>query len=184
MVQSGTGKFIQIFIFLSILLLRFAPSAASAQEGPFIGYQLGYQSYQGDVTGDGATAGIRIGYATPSPFSVGFRAGYGASGTYQVAGTVEYLFRHRHPFRPFVQAGWGLYSTLLNVTSDDDQVKIRGNGPDIGLGFDYFVNERSSIGLGVTERFVHYDQPNDPRFRSDLDSRSTLVTLRWNVYYK
>lgn len=165
------------------LLLSVAP-AARAQEGPFIGYQLGYQSYQGDVTGSGTTAGLRFGYAASGPVSFGLRAGVGASGTYQVAGTVEYLFRRRHPFRPFVQAGWGLYSTRVDVTSDEDQIRLKGNGPDVGLGFDYFVNERSSLGLAVTERFVRYDRPSDPRFRSDLDSRSTLVVVRWNVYYR
>ena len=70
------------------------------------------------------------------------------------------------------------------MTSDQDQVKLNGSGPDVGLGFDYFIRDRSSIGLGVTERFVHYRQPDDPRFREGLNSRSTLINARWNVYFR
>ena len=167
-----------------MLILFLFGRRASAQEGPFIGYQLGYRSDRGEVTGSGLTAGLRAGYASSSPVSFELRAGYGASRTYALGGAVEYIFRNKHPFRPFVQAGWGWYAIMLDVTSDRDRVRLQGSGPDVGLGFDYFMNNHASLGLGVAERFIRYDRPSDPRFHRDLDGTTTLILARWNVYYK
>ena len=93
------------------------------------------------------------------------------------------IFLQLGRFQPFVLAGYGVQAIKMNVTSDQDQVRLYGSGPDVGLGFDSFIRDRSSIGLAVTERFVHYRQPDDPRFRGGLDSRSTLINARWNVYF-
>jgi len=59
-----------------------AVSVSSAEPGhSYIGYQLGYESTQGDVTGSSLFAGIRAGYGFPSPLSVTLRGGLGASWT-------------------------------------------------------------------------------------------------------
>ena len=59
-----------------------APSVSFAEPGhSYIGYQLGYESTQGDVTGSSLFAGIRAGYGFPSPLSVTLRGGLGASWT-------------------------------------------------------------------------------------------------------
>lgn len=170
------------------LLLTFfslcAASVFSAEPGDsYIGYQLGYQSTRGDVTGSGASIGLRGGFGVSSPLSVTLRGGLGSSGTYQVGAGAEYTYRRLGRFQPFLSAGYSFEAVKLNVTSDRDQVKLNGNGPDVGLGFDYFIRDRNSIGLGVTERFMHYRKPDDPRFREGLDSRSTLIHARWNVYF-
>src|SRR3569832_1433119 len=148
----------------------FAPSVSSAEPGhSYIGYQLGYQSARGDVTGSGVSIGLRGGYDFGSPLSLTLRGGLGSSGTYQLGAGLEYAYRHLGRFQPFVSAGYGFEAIKLSVTSDQDQVKLNGNGPDVGLGFDYFVRNRSSLGLAVTERFMHYQRPADPRFREGLD---------------
>jgi opacity protein-like surface antigen len=165
-------------------LLLVGVSVSSAESGhSFIGYQFGYQSTQGDVTGNNLSVGLRGGFGVSSPLSVTLRGGLGSSGTYQLGAGAEYTYRHLGKFQPFLSAGYGFEAIKLNVTSDQDQVKLNGHGPDVGLGFDYFIRDRNSIGLGVTERFVHYRQPDDPRFRGGLDSRSTLINARWNVYF-
>lgn len=170
--------------FIPVLFFSlFAASAVRAQEGPFVSYQLSHQSYREDIEGRGLQVGVGLGYAVSRPVSLRLRAAVGTSGTYQLAGTVEYIFLDRRYFRPFVQVGWGVDSLLIDVTSERDQVRVRGNGPEVGLGFDYFTHEQASIGLSVAERFIRYDRPNDPRFRSDLEGRSTMINLRWNVYY-
>lgn len=171
--------FIPVFVLLSL----FAASAVRAQEGSFVSYQLSHQSYRGDIEGRGLQVGVGLGYTASRPVSFGLRARVGTFRTYQLDGTVEYIFLDRRYFRPFVQVGWGVDSFLVDVTSDKDQIRVRGNGPEVGLGFDYFTHEQASIGLSVAERFIRYDRPNDPRFRSDLEGRSTMINLRWNVYY-
>lgn len=161
-----------------------APSVSSAEPGhSYIGYQLGYQATRGDVTGSGASIGLRAGYGFPAPLSLTLRGGLGSSGTYQLGAGAEYAFRHLGRFQPFVSAGYSFEAIKMDVTSDQDQVKLNGNGPDVGLGFDYFVRDRSSLGLAVSERFMHYQRPDDPRFREGLDSWSTFVGARWNIYF-
>ena len=175
------------FLIAGLLLTFFlfcAVSVSSAEPGhSYIGYQLGYESTQGDVTGSGLFAGIRAGYGFPAPLSVTLRGGLGVSKTYELGVDAEYAFRQLGRFQPFVMAGYGVQAIKLNVTSDQDQVRLNGSGPDVGLGFDYFTHNRNSIGLGITERFIHYRKPADPRFREGLDSRSTFVGARWNIYF-
>jgi len=96
---------------------------------------------------------------------------------------LESMFRPFGGFQPFLSAGYGVQAVKLNVTSNQDQVRLHGSGLDVGLGFDYFTHNRNSIGLGITERFIHYRKPADPRFREGLDSRSTFVGARWNIYF-
>lgn len=181
----GTARPSLLVAASALLLLFVAVPVARAEEGrPYVGYLLGYQSYQGDVTGSGPLLGLMGGYATSSPLSLELRAGYGASRTYRLGASVAYVFFPRGLFRPFLQAGWEFQTVMMNVTSDEDQVRLRGNGPEVGLGFDYFTHAQSSIGFSVIQRFIRYERPGDPRVLRDLDSRGTLVGLRWNVYYK
>lgn len=165
-------------------VLFFGVSVSSAEPGDsYIGYQLGYQSIRGDVTGSNLYFGLRGGLGVPSPLLVTLRGAYGRSRTYELGAGLEYAFRPFGAFQPFVSAGYGFEAIKMNVTSDQDQVRLNGNGPDVGLGFDYFTQNRNSIGLGITERFFHYRRPSDPRFRKGLDSRSTMIGVRWNIYF-
>lgn len=168
-------------LLVGFLFLLFVARVSWAQEGPYLGYQLGYQSYQGDLTGSALMVGLRGGYFTSRPVSFELRA-QGGSKTYQFGGAVEYAFVRKKTFRSYVQAGWGWYAIWVG-TSSDEALRLRGNGPDIGIGFDYFTNPRSSVGLSVLQRFIRYDQSNDPRLRRDLDSQNTVINLRWNIYY-
>ncbi len=168
------------FLAGGILCLLVAAQPSSAQEGPYLGLQVGYQTYQGDLDGNGTTLGLRGGYASSTPVSVELRAGYGDSRNYQLAAGVEYAFFQFEGFRPYVQVGWGWYGIEAELLSD--QVRLKGYGPDIGLGFDYFSDARTSIGFGIAERFIRYES-DDPRVRDNIDGRTLLLTARWNVYY-
>lgn len=173
------GRWIFLAGMVLVVLFHGGPPA-SAQEGPYLGVQLGYQSYQGDLDGNSTVVGLRGGYASSTPLSVELRAGYGDSKNYQLATGAEYAFLEYERFRPYVQVGWGWYGIEAELLSD--QIRLKGHGPDIGIGFDYFSDDRTSIGFGITERFVRY-RSDDPRFRDDIDGRTLLLTARWNVYY-
>lgn len=178
--DRSTSLIVTFLIGCSLLLMVVSPAAA--QEGLFVGYELGYRSYNtemiSDIQGHGITGALRIGYAASPSAAFGLRAGFGPSDNSQLAVTVAYRFRHRRSFRPFVEAGWGLYSTVLNSGTVFERV-IRGNGPDVGLGFEYFVHPHASLGLAVHERYVHYT-----RLSYSINGVSTLAMLRWTVYYR
>jgi hypothetical protein len=167
---------------LLVALFSGVPVSWGEESGPFVGYQLGYEMARGDVTGNSAQAGVRLGYAASSPVSYALRFGLGISGTYLLEGGVEYAPYQKGPLRPYLMAGWGVYAIQIDLPRDADPGRVEGNGPHIGIGFDYRTSDRASIGLGVAQRFVRY-RPTDSRIRGDLDSTTTLITLRWNVYY-
>jgi hypothetical protein len=166
----------------AILILFLGGGAPSwAQEGPYWGYELGYVAYREDLEGNELGFSLRGGYGSSRPVSVELRADYGRSRTYQLGAAVTYPFLQEKAFRPFVQAGWAWYAILVR-SAFDDGTRFLGNGPDIGIGFDYFIRERTSLGLMISQRFITYHSDDD-RIKGDINGDSTFLAFRLNQYF-
>lgn len=171
----------KFLIALLLFLLLSGVSISWAEEGHFYwGYRIGHQSDRGDVTGRSLYSRLLGGYSIGRvSFDLGL--GLGVSPIDEMGVEVEYAFP-LGAFRLFVQAGWGIYNLRLESRFDeDDPIRLHGNGPDVGFGFDYFIRNRTSIGLGTSKHFVHYKRHD--RLSRSLDSRTTVITARWNIYF-
>jgi hypothetical protein len=141
-------------------------SSASAKEGFFLGAQLPVNFVRGDFNGltnpkvhQGAGFGLIAGYGFSKNLSLeidwsgsshtaeGAKIGFG-----EFSWNAKYAFITAHKMQPFFFAGAGAFAL------GDKSLMFGGRGFNVGFGGDYYLSEKTSLGIGFIMKFITYDK--------------------------
>jgi len=153
-----------IFIFIAASIM--VADSSLAKEGFFLGAQLPVNDVRGDFNGltnpevnQGIGFGLIAGYGFSRNFSLeidwsgsshhaeGAKIGFG-----EFSLNAKYAFDTEHKMKPFFFAGAGAFAL------GDNSLMFGGRGFNIGFGGDYYVGEKTSLGIGFIMKFITYDK--------------------------
>ena len=162
-----------------------------AESGIYLGYEIDYIDYGTELEDfvdnlDRLDVVWKVGYSLSIPFSLEFEFDTDAlinGGAPFYGAGILYSFGADQPLRPYISAGLGWYS--LDVELPLETVTLSGQGYHIGIGFDYHFNPETSIGLGMTQRYVTYDHIDSRQYILLRDINGDRITygFRWQVYF-
>lgn len=171
-------------------------------EGLYVGLDLVVNVPEQDLRGDFAEVDpgngfdVKLGYRFPIPFAVEIE--FGASGHMvdnEDAGIGFFVIDLRYfpfvfsdrPLYPYIRAGVGAYALVIEGVRDGsgrrDDLELTGNGFDVGVGFDFYVAPEVSIGVGLTQRFVKYDEMDYLDIELLKDVKGAMTSLNVGVQY-
>lgn len=194
----------RILIVMIVALLTVNAARADAKEGLYIGADLIVNIPQQDLSGDfaevdpGSGFDLRLGYRFPIPIALEIE--FGASGHMvedEDAGIGFFVINFRYfpvtfsfsgmQVESYVRAGFGAYALVIERVRDDfgrrDDLELTGDGFDVGIGFDLYPRPEVSVGFGITQRFVKYDELDYLDFELIEDVKGAMTTVNAGVQY-
>jgi len=182
-----------IFIVASIIATE---SPVLAKEGFFLGAQLPVNDIRGDFNGldmpridPGFGLGLIVGYGLSKNFSLeidwsGSSHGYEGSesdkiGFGEFSLNAKYSFNTEYKFQPFFFAGVGSFAL------GDNSLMFGGRGYNIGFGGDYYLSEKTSLGIGFIMKFITYDKITKSEGPATLtgDLNGDTASIRFDLTY-
>ena len=141
-------------------------SSRQARAGAYLGIQVPYNSIGGDFDGttmpkvdSGAGLGLILGYSFDKQFALEIdwsASGHNSEGAdisfSEFSANMKFSFMPEQTARPFLFAGIGAF------TLGDDSLLFGGTGYNLGLGVDFQVGEKSTIGLALIRKIITYDE--------------------------
>jgi opacity protein-like surface antigen len=173
-----------------------------AKEGLYVGLDLVVNIPEQDLRGDfadvdpGSGLDVKLGYRFPIPLALEIE--FGASGHRVEDGDAgigffvidlryfPFVFSDR-PLYPYIRVGVGAYALVIedarDISGRRDDLELTGEGFDVGIGFDFYVTPEVSIGVGLTQRFVKYDELDYLNFELPEDVKGAMTSLNAGVQY-
>lgn len=196
-------------LLLTAAFLLSSGGMAGAQEAPvsypsglYLGADIIINVPEGDLRGDfeevdpGAGFNLKIGYNFP--IHLALEAELGVTG-HQVqeedAGIGFFVIALRYspvsipgrPLYPYVRVGVGSYALVIDHVQDGfgrtGELELTGKGVDFGIGFDYYLNSHVGVSLGVTQRYVRYDEIDFLDFELAKDVKGPMTSLSLGAKY-
>lgn len=177
-----------------------AGATAEARQGPYIGFDIVANFPQEDVSDDlnvdpGAGFDIKFGYMFSAPLALEIEwggTGHDADGEDAGIGflgiNLRYIFETDQPMKPYVRFGVASYALVVQDvvepgTGRKDDYTLTGGGFDLGVGFDFWINPKATFGVGLTQRFINYDDLDylDKSLPKDVDGN--MLSLNFGLQY-
>lgn|GEM_PF-6563812 len=190
-------------VILITLLFAFAGwNSANAKEGLYVGLDLVEDIPEQDLRGDfakvdpGAGLDVKLGYIFQIPIAIELElgaTGHRVKGDNAGIGFFVLDFRYfpfvfsDRPLYPYIRAGVGKYALVIRDFKDafgrTDDLKLTGNGFDIGIGFDFYINSNASFDVGLTQRFVTYNDIDYLDSQLTRDVKGSMTSLNVGLQY-
>lgn len=154
-----------------------APMVGSVWDGWYGGAQIGGATLDdGPNDDDGVYGGLHLGWNNSyNKFVYGFELDANAADATLGGNDVNHLARLK------AKAGYDLGRSMIYATAGGAQLDLDGAGDDLGytagLGYDYMVTERTSVGLEANYHF--FDDFND----SGNDIEGTTVGAKVSFHF-
>lgn len=88
---------------------------------------------------------------------------------------------------PYIRAGVGSYALFIKDFPDGsgrrDDFELTGKGFDVGVGFDLYVLRNLSVGGGLMQRFIKYDDLHYLQLQLAKDVKGPMTTVNFGVQY-
>lgn len=192
-----------------IVAVFFAVNAAHAdpfdtKDGLYVGVDLVVNVPEQDLDGDfaeidpGSGLDVKLGYRFP--IRLALEVEWGVSGHMaedEDAAIAFFVLNLRYfpfifslsdlPLYSYIRVGYGGYALVIDGVRDGtgrrDDLELTGNGLDVGIGFDLYLRPEVSLGVGVTQRFVKYDELDYLDFELTEDVKGAMTSLNFGVQY-
>lgn len=181
-----------LFLYTSLILLLIS-SAADAKEGFYLGGQIPYNMVRGDFddktmskVDPGAGIGLIAGYGITSGLSLeidwagsSHKSGSSTIGLGEFSLNGKYNFLAASKLQPFIFAGIGAFAL------GDDSLMFGGKGYNLGVGADYYLSPKVSLGVGLIQKFITYDsiEKSSAPFVLLKDLNGDTTSIRFDISY-
>lgn len=134
--------------------------------GMFLGFQIPYNRIGGDFDGTtmptvdpGTGFGLVLGYHFNPQFGMELDwAGSGHNSEGADIGFGEFSLNMKFSFLPEGSARPFLFAGIGAFTLGDSSLTLGGTGYNLGLGIDFPVGEKNTIGLALIRKIITYDE--------------------------
>jgi hypothetical protein len=176
-----------------------------AKEGLYVGLDLVVNVPEQDLRGDfvevdpGSGLDVKLGYRFPIRLALEVEWGFsGHMVEDEDAGIGFLVINLRYfpfifslsnlPLHSYVRVGYGGYALVIEGVRDEfsgrrDDLELTGNGFDVGVGFDLYLRPHVSLGVGLTQRFVKYDELDYLNAELSEDVKGAMTSLNFGIQY-